>query len=241
MVNNALGVIGGLGPMATARFLELVTAMTDAETDQQHIPMLIYSCPAIPDRTACILDPSKPSPLPAMLDIGNRLVRQGATVLAIPCFSAHYFYDSLAQGVPVPVIHGIRETALRLKEQGAASAGLLATSGSIRSRLFQQELEALGIRPILPAPERQEDVMHLIYRNLKAGLPPEEERFFALKQDLQRQGAETIILGCTELSLLERYFSPGPGCLDALAVLARQAVLRCGGRLKPRYRDLITT
>ena len=241
MVNKLLGVIGGLGPMATARFLELVTAMTDAETDQQHIPMLIYSCPAIPDRTDYILDFSRPSPLPAMLDVGNRLARQGATVLAIPCFSAHYFYDSLAQGVPVPVIHGVRETALRLKEQGAASAGLLATSGSIRSRLFQRELEALGIRPILPAPERQEDVMHLIYQNLKAGLPPEEDRFFRVKQDLQDQGAEAVILGCTELSLLERYFPLGPGCLDGLAVLAQQSVLRCGGRLKPQYRSLITT
>ena len=238
MDNKLLGVIGGLGPMATACFMEQVTALTDAKTDQQHIPMLIYSCPAVPDRTDYILDSSRPSPLPAMLDIGNRLAQQGAGVIAIPCFSAHYFHDALSEGIPVPILHAVRETALHLKEQGVGAAGILATSGSIRSRLFQRELEALGIRPLIPSPRGQEDVMHLIYDNIKAGLPPEQERFLSLRRELAAQGAEALVLGCTELSLLNRYFPVGPGCLDAMEVLALQSILRCGGR--PRRRNLIT-
>lgn len=241
MDSKLLGVIGGLGPMATACFLEQVTAMTDAEIDQQHIPMLIYSCPAIPDRTDYILDPAKPSPLPGLIEVGNRLAEQGASLIAIPCFSAHYFHEDLSRALPVPILHAVRETALHLKEQGVGAAGVLATTGSIRAGLFQQELEGQGIRPLVPSEVRQQDVMHLIYRNIKAGLPPEEARFRAVSRSLRQEGAEALILGCTELSLLSRYFPLGSGYLDAMEVLARQSILGCGGRLKPRYRNLITT
>ena len=127
-----LGVIGGLGPMATAYFMELVTDMTDAATDQEHLRMLIYSAPSIPDRTRYILDNTSENPLPEMLRIGNVLANQGAERIAIPCVTAHYFFEQLESGIGVPVINGVRETALHLKNHGITKAGIMATDGTDR-------------------------------------------------------------------------------------------------------------
>lgn len=235
-----LGVIGGLGPIATTHFMELVIAMTDAETEQQNLDMIVYNFPSIPDRTGYILGSNLRSPLPGLLTVGRSLARQGAAYIAIPCITAHYFYEELKAGIPAEVIHGVRETVLHLKENGITAAGIMATDGTLASNLFTRELIDAGILPVLPSEERQEDVMHLIYRNIKAGKPVEMDRFHAVEEELRTKGAQTIILGCTELSLIKRDYSIGSGFLDAMEVLARQAILSCGGSLKEEYHCLIT-
>lgn len=235
-----LGVLGGLGPMATAYFVELTVHMTDAAADQQHLDMIIYNFPSIPDRTGYILGSSSESPLPELIRVGQALARQGVAHIAIPCVTAHYFHEELQAAVPVPIIHGVKETVLHLKENGVTCAGIMATDGTIASGLFNQELTAAGITPVLPSGPCQEDVMHLIYRNIKAGLPVEMERFRSVQAELLAKGAQAIILGCTELSLIKRDYGIGSGFIDAMEVLARQAVLRCGKPLKAEYRCLIT-
>ncbi len=235
-----LGVIGGLGPLATAHFMELVTNMTDAATDQEHLEMIIYSAPSIPDRTGYILDNSRPSPLPPMIAIGEKLTRQGADHIAIPCMTAHHFHEELSAGISTPIINGIGETVRHLKENGITRVGIMATDGTIRTGLFRRELKKQGMEPIVPSPERQNDVMHLIYRNIKANKPAEMDRFHAIRRELQEKGAQAIILGCTELSLIKRDEAIGPGFIDAMEVLAQQSVIRCGGTLKPEYECLIT-
>lgn len=240
MSNDILGVIGGLGPIATAHFMALVTEMTDAAADQQHLNMIIYSVPSIPDRTAHILDNSKPSPLPHMLAIGKRLAQQGCSRIAIPCMTAHYFFERLEAGIPVPLVHGVRETVRHLKENGVKTVGIMATDGTIRSRIFRSELEAQGLTALVPGKETQKNVMHLIFNNIKAGIPAEMDKFHAAAEDLRKQGAEAIILGCTELSLIKRDHAIGPGFIDAMEVLAQQSVLQCGLPLKESYRCLIT-
>lgn len=230
--HGTLGVIGGLGPIATAHFMELVTQMTAAETDQEHIAMIIYSCPSIPDRTEFILHPTKPSPLPALISIGQRLEEQGAAQLAIPCMTAHYFYDELVATLNIPVINAIRETVSQLKRSGVTSAGIMATDGTIYAQLFQRELNRQGVEAIIPSSDGQSNVMHLIYQNVKINRPVEMERFFRVERELRENGAQAIILGCTELSLIRRDYDIGHGYIDAMEVLAQQAVIRCGGRLK---------
>ena len=239
--NNALlGVIGGLGPVATAYFMELVTVMTDARVDQEHLPMLVYSMPSIPDRTRHILDNTQPDPLPEMLRIGNFLAQQGAQRIAIPCVTAHYFIQKLEAGIPVPLLNGVRETAMHLKEQGITRVGIMATDGTIRSGIFRTELESCGLEAIEPSAARQADVMHLIFENVKAAVPADMERFHAVRQELQDRGAQAIILGCTELSLIKRDYAIGAGFVDAMEVLAQQAVLQCGMPLKKEFYSLIT-
>ena len=237
---KTLGVIGGLGPIATAHFLELVINMTDARCDQEHLDMIIYNTPSTPDRTAYILDNTQPDPLPRMLSVGQALAQQGVSRIAIPCMTAHYFFSQLEAGISVPLINSVAETVRHLKDNGIQKVGIMATDGTIRSGIFHRELEKQGLCPIPPGEQAQKDVMHLIFNNVKFGTPAEMDRFFAAADALRHQGAQAIILGCTELSLIKRDYRIGPGFLDAMEVLAQQAVLTCGKPLKEAYRCLIT-
>ena len=235
-----LGVIGGLGPIATAHFMELVINMTDVQTDQEHLPMIVYNMPFVPDRTAYILDNTKENPLPKMLEIGQALHRQGASCVAIPCMTAHYFYGELESGIPVPLVNGVAQTVAHLKANGIKKVGIMATDGTVRSGIFHRELVAQGLEPIVPGEAAQADVMHLIFNNVKAGKSAEMNRFFTAAEDLRQQGAEAIILGCTELSLIKRDEEIGPGFIDAMEVLARESLRTCGKPVKQEYTCLIT-
>ena len=237
---KTLGVIGGLGPIATAHFMELVIHMTDARLDQEHLPMIVYNMPTIPDRTAYILDHSKENPLPKMLELGKSLSNQQVSSIAIPCITAHFFMAELVSGIPAPIIDGVAATAEHLRENGIRKVGIMATDGTISSGIFHRELLAKGLEPIVPGENAQKDVMHLIFENVKAGKPAEMERFFAAAEDLRRRGAEAIILGCTELSLIKRDENIGGGFLDAMEVLAKESVLACGKQVKAEYACLIT-
>ena len=237
---KSLGVIGGLGPMATAYFLELTVRMTDASRDQDHLDVTILDRPAIPDRTACILGKSGESPVPMMAEAARTLEALGTSCIAVPCITSHYFFGELQKAVSIPFIHLVKETAAHLKENGVSSAGILATSGTVSTRLFQQALEAEGISWAVPDKDGQEKVMHLIYENVKAGLPPELPLFEEVCAGLRQKGAECMILGCTELSLIKRDFPVGAGVLDALEVLAKRSVEFCEKPLRPAYRSLIT-
>ena len=236
-----LGVIGGLGPIATAHFMELVIRMTEADTDQEHLDMILYSRPSIPDRTGYILDPSKPNPLPEMIRVGNALARQGAKLIAIPCMTAHYFHRDLTRYIEAPIVHAIHETAVHLKKHGITKVGIMATDGTVRSKLFQQELLEHGITPLIPGEQGQKCVMSVIYDDIKANRPAEMDKFDFAAKDLREQGAEAIILGCTELSLVKRDYPIGAGYLDAMEVLAQTCVRMCGGKLKEAYQNLIST
>ena len=236
-----LGVIGGLGPIATAPFMELIIRMTEAATDQEHLDMIIYNRPSIPDRTGYILDSTRPNPLPEMIRVGNSLTRQGAKLIAIPCMTAHYFHRELTRYIEAPNVHAIHETAVHLKKHGITKAGIMATDGTIRSKLFQQELQKHGIVPVIPGPVGQKCVMSVIYDDIKANRPAEMDKFDYAAKELRDSGAQAIILGCTELSLVKRDYPIGAGYLDAMEVLARRCVLECGGRLKEEYQNLIST
>ena len=234
-----LGVIGGLGPMATAYFMQLVIDMTRAEVDQQHIEMLIHSKPQIPDRTTYILDHTKESPLEPMIEVGLGLKNAGADVIAIPCVTAHYFQNELEKAISLPVIHTIEETAKYLKEESISRAGIMATDGTVTSKLFQTTLSRYGIETVIPDAANQAKVMHIIYDNVKAGRPIDRSAVFEVQSFLKNAGAEVILLGCTELSMIKRDLKMADGLLDVMEVLARTAVRTCG-ELKESYQHLLT-
>lgn len=234
-----LGVLGGLGPMATAYFLQLVVEMTFAAADQEHIEVLLHSKPRIPDRTRYILGIDAANPVPEMVDVGKGLVSQGAELIAIPCITAHYFQQELEKEIGVPILNAVEETALYLKKEGVTKAGILATDGTVESRLFQEEFARHGIECIIPGEAGQKKVMHIIYENVKAGKPVEFSLFESVAGELSSSGAQVILLGCTELSLIKRDYPLKAGFLDVMEVLAQKAVLACG-RLKKEYEHLIT-
>ena len=234
-----LGVIGGLGPMATAYFLELIIKMTDVKTDQEHLPITLFNRPAIPDRTAYILGKSDKSPLPQIVDYLKGLESLGVSCVAIPCITSHYFYSEFQKSVKIPIINIVSETADYLKTQGVKKVGIMATEGTISTNLFQDALKKQAIAFEVPTADTQKKVMHLIYNNVKAGLPVELQLFKEVSKELFDKGCECIILGCTELSLIKRDYKIGKGYLDALEVLAVASVKACEMPLKKEYKNLL--
>ena len=187
-----LGVIGGLGPMATAYYLELMIRMTDAARDQEHPEIIIMNIPSIPDRTAYILGRSQEDPLPPMVQLGKQLKELGASVLATPCITAHYFHEPLQEGAGLPLIHGIRCTARTLYDAGVRKVGLMATDGTVQSGIFQRQVEQLGMELILPGEAGQKGVMTLIYDQVKAGTRPDLELFAAIRDELRDAGVARL-------------------------------------------------
>lgn len=235
-----LGIIGGLGPLATAYFIELVIKMTNAQCDNEHIPMTIYNKPSIPDRTAYILGKSKKSPIDAMVFWAKSLSDQEVDCIAIPCVTAHLFYEEIARAVNVPVINIVRETATYLEERKIKRVGLLATDGTIFSGFFQKELEDRGINVTLPSSSGQQKMMDIVYKGLKADNDFSMNDFYDVEKELKDKDVQVIVLGCTELSLLIRNQMIGKGFLDATAVLASKSVQFCSNNLKNEYINLIT-
>lgn len=224
--------------MATAYLFERIIDMTKADVDQQHMEILIHNCPAIPDRTQYILGKSQDNPLELMGEIGRKLARE-VDVLALPCITAHYFHEELEEVVGMPIIHAVRETACYLHERGYGRVGVMATDATVQMGIFTKELTKYGIDCLYPDEKRQREVMHLIYHNVKAGREIEQPLLASVSQNLFSRGAQVIILGCTELSMMKKHNMIGSGYLDVTEVLAKCCVEKCSV-LKEEYRELIS-
>ncbi len=222
-----LGVLGGLGPMSTFYFCELLTQHTSATADADHIDMLISSRATTPDRTAFILGKSDLDPLPVMLEEANRLVASGANLLVIPCNTAHYFYKGLSERVSVPMLNIIEETVLHLKHLGVTTFGLLATEGTVASRAYEKICEQHGLTCLLPTKEQQKKISSIIYDCIKQNRPADLSAFLEIARDLQKRGADRLVLGCTELSLLKPQLPEDFPVLDSLEVLAYKTICAC--------------
>lgn len=232
---KTLGIIGGLGPMATIYFMELVVKMTKANADRDHIPMIIYSYPDTPDRTEYLLDKTKPNPLPSILNMGTKLVEQGVDYVAMPCITAHYFGAKLDDKLNHKFINMIEETAKFLKEKGVTKIGLMATDGTVKSAVFEHTLNEYGIEVALPSFEGQKKVMHVIYDQVKAGKEVSVDDMYEVKKELTDKGAQVIILGCTELSVVKGNYTLDSDFLDVLEILAKRSVELCGATLNDEY------
>lgn len=225
-----LGVLGGLGPAASAYFLEMVTEHTKAECDQDHIDLLLSSRASTPDRTAFITGKSDKNPLPVMIRDARYLESCNVSAIVIPCNTAHYFIDEIRHAVSVPVPSIITETVAHIKRAGYKKAGILATDGTLRARSYQIECEREGVEWEVPSAEDQSALMELIYGDVKRGDKIDFDKFRAVCKNLFDKGCDTLILGCTELSLIKRALgSDGTDKLtDSLEVLAYTAIKLCG-------------
>lgn len=223
-----LGILGGLGPMASAYFYELITAHTKASCDQEHIDIILSSRASTPDRTAFITGKSEESPLPFMIEDAKRLEIYGADVIVIPCNTAHYFVEQIRDNVSVPVPGIIEETAERLRRAGYKKAGIMATRGTVISGSYQQQLEERGLLWEIPDEEHQQYLHELIYGDVKSGRAPDTEKFYKIVKHLTDKGCDKLILGCTELSLINRAVGGDDIFIDSLEVLAHTAIKACG-------------
>ena len=227
-----LGILGGLGPMASAYFYELITEHTAASCDQDHIDIILSSRATTPDRTDYIVGKSDKNPLPAMIADARSLEQYGATMIVIPCNTAHYFIDAVRDSVNVPMPSIITETVLHLKQNGFRKPIILATAGTISTNTYQRELEANGMDWAVPDEAGQKTLMDIIYGKVKSGVIPEPSELYAITDPLFAEGCDCAILGCTELSLIGRKMTDDPRIVDSLTVLAACAIRRMGHEYK---------
>lgn len=231
MEKKTIGILGGMGPLATVDLFEKITLHTRAQTDQQHLHVIIDSNTGIPDRTAALLHGGA-DPLPEMIKSARRLVAAGADVLIIPCNTTHCYYDSLQSAVDIPVLHMIALTRDALCARGVRRAALLATDGTLNAGIYQRIFAGSGIDLILPGGDDQAAVMDLIYNGIKAGdMTFPIDRFRLCAQSLLNRGAETLILGCTELPLAFSLYRLDYPATDPTLELALGAIRFAGGEV----------
>jgi aspartate racemase len=222
-----IGILGGMGPAATADFYAKLVSMTPGHSDQDHLRTVIWSDPTIPDRTEALIG-NGPDPTPRLLN-GSRVLREaGATVIAIPCNTAHAFVPRIADHVGLPIVHMIGEVAHHLTTLRPAvrTAGLLATTGTVHAGLYQEWLDRYGIRLALPDPSQQNEVMAAI-RAVKAGNHgAATASLAAAARQLTGQGAQAIIAGCTEIPLGLPADAVDVPLVDPAVILAQALVRR---------------
>jgi len=223
-----IGILGGMGPLATADFFSKVIAATPAAVDQDHVPLLILSDPRVPSRPAAILR-GEESPLPALLAGRDRLIAAGALALAMPCNTAHFWFAELLDGCPVPflsIVDATCDEAAGLAKPGAR-IGLIATGATLAAHLFDQRLESMGFLPLLPEPDEMTALVLPAIALVKTGRALEAGQLVeqAVKLLLNR-GATTVILACTETPLaLDAIRSDlRLVCVDSTGALARSCV-----------------
>lgn len=234
MPTKTLGVIGGMGPAATADLYEKLLRYTDADCDQAHVPMLIDSNTRIPDRTAAILRGGE-DPRLELCKSAKRLESAGADLLVMACNTAHFFYDDVCAAVKTPVLHMPRITAAAVREKGYARVVLLATTGTVQSGVYADAFarEAPCVSLLLPEEAEQAAVMSLIYEGVKAGRRAfDASAVQAMLDRLTKAGAACFILGCTELPLAFSMYKLTANTVDPTALLVKEALRLCGARLR---------
>jgi aspartate racemase len=221
---KTIGIIGGMGPLATADLYKKIIENTPAKNDSEHIRVCIDSNINIPDRTTAILHGGA-DPVPEIVRSAILLEGMGADFLIMPCNTAHYFYNRIVEKVHVPIINMLDETAREVVRKGFHRIGLLATDGTLQTGVYDRAMQPYGIQILRPSEDNQKHVMNLIYEGIKAGnYKIDLTGFYRALDELKQAGAETLILGCTELPLAFSIFSIDQEHIDPTLVLAKSAI-----------------
>ncbi|NMA93707.1 MAG: amino acid racemase [Clostridiales bacterium] len=222
-MKNILGVLGGMGPMAGALFYKMITEMTVAERDQDHLNMIIISDVQIPDRSTAILN-GDDEPGRALHKNCKILESLGCKAICATCNTAHYFLHQF-EDLSIPIISMVKETA---KEMGRLHRGekiaLLATNGTIKVGLYQEALKAEGVEPYICSEEGRKATMHLIYDCIKGGKPADKESLAFIDKEIKDAGCAGALLACTELSVIKDEEKLDDFYTDPMEVLAARVI-----------------
>lgn len=218
-----LGVLGGMGPQATADFLLKLVELTPAARDQEHIPVLTYTLPQVPDRNEAIMHGGE-SPLPVMQAGIRVLAGAGVRAIAIPCNTAHFWLDDLRATTDVPIVSIVDAVVRRLQHLGVrGKIALLATEATVKAGIYSREIEAAGVELVFPD-EKDQAAIDASVKRVKAGDPIGAQLpVLRVLHHMVAFGASTAILGCTELPLLDLRDAP---CIliDSTRSLAERCV-----------------
>ena len=229
--NKTLGIIGGMGPLATQYFYKKIIELTDASCDQEHVDLIILNHASMPDRTQLILSSRTDELYEALLYDAKKLESLSVAAIAIPCNTSHLLVDRLQEQISVPIINMIKETVRDLSKD-IECVGILATDGTIKSGLYQQSCLEVGIKPYVPSPEKQKLVMKIIYDGIKAGNEIDYNDIIKIEGELSANGCQAAIMACTELSCFKDMYNLPNYYIDAMEVLAKRSIEACGKRVK---------
>ncbi|GGV16681.1 aspartate racemase [Streptomyces litmocidini] len=224
-----LGILGGMGPLATADFYRRLVQRTPAGSDQAHLPVLMWADPAVPDRTAALLGEG-PSPVPALVEGARRLRRAGAGCIAVPCNAAHAYVEQLSKATGVEVLDmiGAALEAAARRTPGLERVGVLATRGTRLAGLYERAGARLGLDVVqVPVPVQEEYVDPAILAVKGGGDLAGPERWIATAAESPKgRGAQAVVAACTEIPLISRAASRVLPLIDSTDALAEAAVSR---------------
>jgi aspartate racemase len=229
---KVVGVIGGLGPLATLDFFDRVLRRTRATREQDHLRMIIDNNTRIPDRNAFVRGEG-PSPGPALAACARGLQGAGAEFIVMACNTTHTWEAEIRAAITIPFVSIIDETVRVVADMRPEAVGVLAVDACLSAGLYQSALETAGIRSILLSADSQKTFMELIYR-IKAGDTGETvtRAMTTLARRLEAQGAEAIIAGCTEIPLVLTEDDIEGELVSSTDVLVERTILFAGGELK---------
>jgi aspartate racemase len=236
-MKRTIGILGGMGPAATAYFFRLIVSRTAAGKDQEHVPTLIWSDPRIPSRVDALLG-TGPSPLSALLQGMRVLETGGAGLFVMPCMTAHYWARELAAKARIPFVNLLLETRRSLMKMSPIprAVGLIASTGTVRTGLFDNVLARQGIQVLVPSDRDQASIMAAIFgeSGIKADFDVRRCRAAIVRvaRRLVERGAETIIAGCTEVPLVLRQSDLPVPLVDPMLLGADACIARAGFRIR---------
>ena len=223
--DRVLGVLGGMGPLASAQFMLRLTLLTPASRDQEHIPTILWSDPRVPDRTKGKLSGGD-DPLPWLLRGINGLRQAACGAIAIPCNTAHGWFEPMVEAAGVPVLHIVDAAATDLRRLGVGrgTIGLMGTQATLNMRLYQERLSGQGWDCMTPNQDQMDRLVTPAIALVKANRVAEAFAPLAeVVNDLAARGASAVVLGCTEIPLgiqagpAEALKAPVVDTIDALA------------------------
>ncbi|WP_041394394.1 aspartate/glutamate racemase family protein [Photobacterium profundum] len=224
-MSRKLGILGGMGPLATVEFMQKIISRTPAHNDQQHIPMLVSNNPQIPDRTAYLISNGE-DPYPALKEGMEQLQQAGAECIVMPCNTAHYWYTRLTNSCNVHTISIIDSVVDEAKHRRYRTVGLLATTATMMAGMYQTKLAQQQINAIETTDSEQQAIMNGIYAVKAGNVEHGKQLMQPVFEAMLNRGAEAVIFGCTEIpvALAEQTISQPQHCLDSLDILAEQCV-----------------
>ncbi len=231
-----VGIIGGMGPEATVDLMSRVIRLTPALDDADHIRCIVDNNPKVPSRIKALIEGIGESPVTELQDMAGRLEAWGADFLAMPCNTSHYYFQDIQDAVSIPMLNLIEITVQEvLKQQpGIATVGILGSTALLLTGLYHQAFSASGVTVIYPETVCQDRLMAVIKDIKKGAVDQAAPVFEAAVYSLKTQGAQAVVVACTELSLIPcTWLPPMPLPLpqyDSSDILARSIIRICKGR-----------
>ncbi|WP_172189937.1 aspartate/glutamate racemase family protein [Lentilactobacillus kribbianus] len=229
-MQNFFSIIGGMGTEATETFVHILNEKTPATKDQDFLNYILVNHATIPDRTAYILDHEQPNPFIPMAEDIKQQTMLGPDFFAIPCNTAHYFYEQLQELTEIPILHMPNETVKEIKNKypNAKKVGLIATRGTLHDGIYDQPIIDAGYELVKPDENGAiaNQTMELIYDYIKEKNEVNASLYHdILREMVEEKGCDVVILGCTELSVAEeRAGDHNYPVLDAQTVLAEHCI-----------------